>query len=988
MTVFEGAPAVSAEELRALVAEPKVLQKAVAEIFDRGSVLRPSRCQGKLFADVNGSKGELYRVTLDLGEGLRALKASCTCKAAMQMPVCKHAVGLLVAWSRAPESFAVSDVVPLPDGHVKVREGETHAPDRMRSGVEQVCTLVRELGTAGVAAIGHDRIAQIQKLGESLGEGNLRRLSARTIELARLLGGSGQSPAQLDPMRYAELMTDLLLTARKLEKHLGGEPLEDRHVEALIGEAWTPADRRPVAGLRLVEVAFLTRKTPDGSMIRESRLIDLASGAQYSEQRTLPASDVNKGEPKHSYATSVLEGAGGSVYPGFPPQRLALTELGKERPLDEDAVKDLVERALPDVGLALASLQEHRKDVFAPDCLPVAVRVDTLLARGSRMEAVDAQGHALHLPDDPALEERLATVLREGRLLALIGDVGIDAALPTLWPLAAVIEGSLGAELRPLHDPAPPLFAIVEGPLGIELKPLHDADVARQGEAGVANPRAHKGSSSWAAVARAAGASSIAITLGEAREELADCFVSGLAGLNPKVVGSIAARLRDLHLDPLAARLDDLVKKADPEERLRDFIKVYQGLGMALLRLAGAVQVDRAHLTRVPTYESVCVRRPESVLPPDEIRRAREQGALNRYEAAVQYAQYYERLSPDELTAHIYPTWADGSVGPYVARAFAGRGPEAVAAAERALAANAGRVSKITAVRVLQAASGLRAQEALHRIVHTEEDRAIRAIAEEALDAIDLRSGFKESVRRRRAASVYKLGEGIKRLLREKRKEQRQTAVEELVELGHRGALYALRQAFMSDQAHCVREASAYALAQLGDTEMVETFVRMFAAARRGEPVKAEIAARALGILGDVRGLGELLAAYAEGYMPAMIADAIKAFGPAAMGPLLDLIESRPELARARAAMNVLEHLPAEDLGEHLARRLRAKAAADIERDPAGVTERANLYLRIADVQAKSRRLVAKAICEVLGSSEGKAEAMLVKISRKALEPR
>src|SRR6185312_1643708 len=166
--------------------------------------------------------------------------------------------------------------------------------------------------------------------------------------------------------------------------------------------------------------------------------------------------------------------------------------------------------------------QEHRRDVFAPDLLPAAIRVDTLFARAGRVQAVDASGDALHLPDDRALMDRLASSLGGAKLVALVGDVGVDAALPTLWPMAAVLSGPLGLELRALRAP--------EG-----AKPLPAAVLV--------------GSAAWADAARAAGASSAAITLAEVREELADAFTVGLAMLGPRVSGPLESRLRDLGLE-------------------------------------------------------------------------------------------------------------------------------------------------------------------------------------------------------------------------------------------------------------------------------------------------------------------------------------------------------------------------------------------------------------------------------------------------------
>src|SRR5262249_37822089 len=143
--------------------------------------------------------------------------------------------------------------------------------------------------------------------------------------------------------------------------------------------------------------------------------------------------------------------------------------------------------------------------------LPAAIRVDTLFARGARMQAVDAMARALHVPDDRALEDRIASTLGEARLVALIGDLGVDAALPTLWPMAAVIDGTLGLELRSLAAP--------------------------EGAKAGGGPQA--GSAAWAEAARAASASEAAIVLAEVREELAGALATGLAALGPRVTEAL-----------------------------------------------------------------------------------------------------------------------------------------------------------------------------------------------------------------------------------------------------------------------------------------------------------------------------------------------------------------------------------------------------------------------------------------------------------------
>jgi hypothetical protein len=156
-----------------------------------------------------------------------------------------------------------------------------------------------------------------------------------------------------------------------------------------------------------------------------------------------------------------------------------------------------------------------------------------------------------------------------------------------------------------------------------------------------------------------------------------------------------------------------------------------------------------------------------------------------------------------------------------------------------------------------------------------------------------------------------------------------------------------------------VREQAALALGLLGDVEMADRFVDMLR--RRGtNEVEAKLGAYALGNLGDVRGLHELLAAYAEGYQPKIIADSIRALGPVALDPLIDLIEEHPEIAQKKAALGVLEQLPERDLTAALVARVQARKGT------VRFLELGLLYLKLAGVNLDSRRSVAEAILSFL----------------------
>lgn len=953
-------------EVRAYLSDLAELRKGT-EIFHKKGILRPARFQNKLFGEIKGSSGELYKVSLVFNDFPRLIKANCTCEAAKSRPICKHGAALLIGWAEAPQTFVVSDTAPT-SGSVKVKEGKTTTSELMKNGIEQIITLVRELSSAGVAAAAQDRADQILKLGESLREHGLRRLSSQCIELGTMLSGFCQGRSPLDAPHYADLLIGMLMTARFLERSLEKgqkRSLEKKYEEELIGKQWRPSDLVPIADLSLVEIAYVVRETADGFLARECRYIDVSSGKAYCERQSVPLSNQRQTEPLKSHAAALLSGVRAKVYPGFPPDRLAIDHIEQESPLSPEAIEALAAHALPDVGSALALLKEHRKDWFAPDWLPVSVRVDTLFARGSRMEAVDAQGSALHLPDDPILEERLSNALRDCRLCALIGDVGIDAALPIFRPLSAVVRGAFGPELWTLCDP------------GLQRRVRKDARPIRGA----------REKTLWTEVARTSGVPEITIVLAELREELAEALVAGLSGLGSASMGGIAARLRDMHAHKDLAEIADRIEtREDSYDRLKDFIKLYRSLGLYVSSFAGAAQVEKEALVCVPTFESVYVRRPEKILAPDEVKKKLGSGQFNRYEAAVHLAHHYESLPAPQTLEELHSIWGDGSAGLYVARAFAKKGAEALFSVKRVLSSPCGRVAKMTAVRVLSLSEDPGAEEALSALLDAEEDVAIRAMARDALDAKYIRRGRGEAVYEQRKARDSQLRELVKRVLTAPLKKTRGEAARALSELSHRGAIAALRRAFGYDPTPDVREEAANALARLGDTEMVEAWLRIVRGRHDDEPrEEVMVAIAAQGVLGDMRSLPELLSVYADGYAIEEVGQALLLFGDAAMLPLVEVVEQKPDVLRRKMTRALFERMDAERLGILLSGRLAHSVELQGAQggDEAVLVERANIYLKIADAQPASRRLLARAVLERLSGIE-QAQA-LVKMSERIL---
>jgi HEAT repeat protein len=878
-------PRVDHAGLGEVVRDPVELQKGIA-LLEAGGLAHLARHGSALFAEAVGGGMAPYKITVRFGAA--DVKARCGCPAARTRPMCKHAAALVVAWARMPEAFVVSERAPVDAGRPRrraVKRGDHAVADEMRAGVLRLQTLLAELGLSGVATLGQDRALQIAMLGDTLRDQRLRRLAGRTAALARLLREDPPPSTAI-----MDLVADLSLATKRVLRHLDGQALEDRYVEVLIGKTWRKADRAPVGPLDLVEYAHATWETADGFVVRESRFVSLDDGAHYAEKQIVPGFLARRTEPLPPRGGLVLGGARGSRYPGFAPLRLDLEAIEAPRPLDRAALARVVEVALPSAGAALSALQERRRDLFAPARLPVAFRAELLVARGGRLLALDEGGRALFLVEDAALAERIAAALRGRALRVLLGELDVIDALPTLIPQAAIAEED-GGELQ-----------LVRLSSGGALAPPSDEREGRR----------------WSDAARAAGASAAAVSLAEIREELADAFVAGLTSLGPRVTAPLVARLADLGLDKQAALLEEIAGRA-PEARLDDLVKLYQVLEIAIVRLVATPEIDRAALVPAPLWPSVLTAPLEGA--PDDpatVAARRAGGELDRYQAALHHARYFEALDDSRLTEIAPAAFADGSAAPFVVRAVAARGEAAAAPGgpiRRVLERPVGRTARATAIAALEAIPGDAAARMLADLLAAAEaartrDVVLARLAADALEAREARRlpAAKEAIaakRRERTESRRRLEQQLRRA---PRGDLRRAAVEGLVALADRDALPALREAYAGDAAAEVRRAAATALGALLDADSVDALARTVALRDTPavRPDEARAAAAALALMGDLRALPVILDAIVAGWRSPALGDALLATGAAAADPLAAAVAAHPELATRKAVARLL----------------------------------------------------------------------------------
>ncbi len=895
-------PPLPTAQLKLVVTDPEELSKGLA-IADRGGLKHLARHGPKLFAQAEGSGSAPYKVQI-VHDPEKGYRGRCSCMAARSRPFCKHAAALLVLWARDTNAFAVAEAAPeaagepgAPARRAKTKTGKVDASALMRQGVEQTMTLVRELALSGITTMSEERITQVRALAETLRAERLRRMSARLLELAATLGVAVRDYAALDTEDYGAALTDLWLAARRVQKHLDGEALPLEHVETLIGRSWTKKDRTPVQGLDLIEYAFVQEVTPDDFVIRESRFLDLASGIHYSEKQILPAFLAKRTAPKRSYEGFLLAGAGGGRYPGFAPHRLDLSETGSFQPLTADTISRIQDQALPAVAAALARLSEHRKDVFAPDTVPIAVRVDSLLGEGERLLALDESGDSLLIAGDASAQIALTSALAGAHLRVILGDLLLLGAVPALQPLALVVERNATAAMEPL----PAVSA--EALLGASKRKRKEPAPGRR-------PR-------WIDTARELGVNSAAIALGELREELADILSEGLSALTSRRADGIIQRLRQLNLAKPAALLAETAQHADPAQKLDDVVRLLQVLGIGLNRLAASRNIDRTRLARSPLHPAIMVFPPEEILNPEALVQVLHANRLVGHCRAIAIDRALGSFDEPTLVRLAPTLFGDGSVSSLVAQRYAAHPGIALELARDFLADSKprytmkgwsapARVARYTAVQVLQRMRSPEAGNALKSILSgVSRDPALQNLIRQAL----------------RPHVIVKVPEPVLDGLKAGNWETRSEALARVIDQGCLAALPHIRRIAATDPSVQVRYRAWYAQAALLDVDAVPLWIAVLKNRAANDDAGRE-ALHALAHIGDNRSIAPLLDAFEEGYKPTLVAEALRAFGPAIVPPLIDRLEARPELVERKVTSDIGAGVEWSVVREMLSQRL------------------------------------------------------------------
>ena len=309
------------------------------------------------------------------------------------------------------------------------------------------------------------------------------------------------------------------------------------------------------------------------------------------------------------------------------------------------------------------------------------------------------------------------------------------------------------------------------------------------------------------------------------------------------------------------------------------------------------------------------------------------------------------------------------------------RRADAVRVARAVLApeVRAGRAATVTAIRVLCAVdvdeAGRAAAELLGR-----SDAALRTFALEQIDAAREAAGDRAAADRRRERRRM-IAELARLVLGSSDSEARRKAALALGDLGDAiAAGPALRAAWYGDPVPDVHEAAAIALGRLGDAEMIDALVAALEA-RAEDDKRARAAAIALGHAGDARGVNALLGAFAAGWRPQVVGEALRSCAAVALRPLIELVEGAPHLAARKASHETIARLPADEITAVLIARLEAATADDR-------TRLADLYLDLARPNRDAHQAVAEAVLRLVQDAADKPTRTVRRAAARAAAPR
>lgn len=528
--------------------------------------------------------------------------------------VCPHAAALLLTWAATPQRFAA---------------------EPLEATLQRLETLVTRVLDEGLAE-GRDRIAaELTLTGEQLWGHKVTRLSRCVAALARRMAYRKVAPSGVS---YARAIADIHRQCRKILAHYAGDPLPAGAAAALLG--LEPDDRAGPLVIELVEYAFDDGMEADDRVFRESRCVDLQSGRHLAERQTVPVLhclDLPPLVPRDGVRAGRAQ-----MIPGYAPMSVEI-EDPTEAELEHAAIEKLLAACLPGVPAALEAYQKAQSDPFAPEALPVAIRIDAIVAHQGRFAAATGK-------DGVLVSQRTIGQVRThalaGQVLAILGEIAVESALIVLDAKALVLSADGVLRL-------------------VRLKPF-----AAENEMDAVDR--------WSATAKAVGIRPAALHLGALRGQVADAAATGLGTAAAAKWAATLQRFGMKKAADLATAIAELVPEVRPTTvdpiRVERWVELLRVVEHALVRASASVEVEPqlavSALAEVPAPAFVSVADTVSV----------------------------------EALASRFDLWADCRERPHVVARLSERPDLAIPAAKDAIAAWRGRSVLDTALAILEAA--------------------------------------------------------------------------------------------------------------------------------------------------------------------------------------------------------------------------------------------------------------------------------------------
>jgi hypothetical protein len=397
-----------------------------------------------LLAKCQGSGAQPYQVSIDLAEpNSPTFRCSCPSR---KLP-CKHALGLLLLYTQAPEQFTEqepsADLLAKREKQAaraeKKKEEGTAAPRNVnkaalakkaaaqRDGLDLLEKLVIDLVDAG-QWFEATRLEKLERQAKQLNDAYLPG-AMHLVRRLMLLGRDDGMSEDERMARSSDLIGRRWATVQKgrnyLDNKLAGDESQaeaDAVIEEVLGKSWQLTELRDKgyckSNLELFELAFEATDDPARQQrIEVSRLVELNDGTIYQAITYRPFKGMQfiPEQPSYGQPLKIAEAA---VYPGFLNRRVrwdkGAEQVEELKPLH---LKRAHDAARPDFKTVLDSYRQQLKNPLAPPEAVVLVLCQRVGRVSGRVVLEDSSGARIEAVDDRKDYSNLANMVRAGGML-------------------------------------------------------------------------------------------------------------------------------------------------------------------------------------------------------------------------------------------------------------------------------------------------------------------------------------------------------------------------------------------------------------------------------------------------------------------------------------------------------------------------------------------------------------------------------------------